>query len=129
MSLAAILFYPHHLSLPQPVLKGKPTPSDCLCCYFCGSIDLEVGPKQPQLESPALGLVVANFLCFQRWVLCYYITLFIFKSLDMFLIADEFNSTTFGSISLIIKTCKPFVSIGFIELIDPIILSNWFTIL
>ena len=39
----------HHLSMPQPELIGKPTPSFCLSCYFLGSNDPEVGPKQPQL--------------------------------------------------------------------------------
>ena len=54
----------HHLSMPQPDLIGKPTPSVCLSCYFLGSNDPEVGPKQSQLKSPKLGLVVANFLQF-----------------------------------------------------------------
>lgn len=40
----------HHLSMPQPDLIGKPTPSVCLSCYFLGSNDPEVGPKQSQLK-------------------------------------------------------------------------------
>jgi hypothetical protein len=39
----------HHLSMPQPEIIGKPTPSFCLSCYFLGNNDPEVGPKQPQL--------------------------------------------------------------------------------
>lgn len=32
----------HHLSLHQPVLLGKPTPSNCLVCCFRSPIDLHL---------------------------------------------------------------------------------------
>lgn len=40
----------HHLSLHQPVLKGKPTPSNCLTCCFRGSNNPEAGPNRSQLK-------------------------------------------------------------------------------
>ncbi len=49
----------HHLSMPQPDITGKPTPSVYLSCYFLGTNELSF-----LTYSSKLGLVVANFLQF-----------------------------------------------------------------
>ena len=50
----------HHLSMPQPDLIGKPTPSVCLSCCLSGNNDFSVFPT----KSSTLGFAVTNFLQF-----------------------------------------------------------------